>query len=347
MEKECVPEVGIVGYGIYLPIYRIKISEIARVWGRKLEGGIEEKTVAGPDEDTTTMAVEAARNALKRAGINPKDIGAVYVGSESPPYAVKPTATIVAEAIEATPETMAADYEFACKAGTAALQACIGLVSSGHAKYAVAIGSDSAQCRPGDALEFTAAAGAACYIVGASSNEWLAVVEGFYSYTTDTPDFWRREGRPYPRHGGRFTGKPAYFKHVIAAAQGLMRKLNLTPQDFDFVVFHQPNFKFPLQAADELGFPPEKVQPGMVVQHIGNTYSASSLIGLAAVLDQAKAEQRILLVSYGSGAGSDAFSIRTTENLESKKSLAPSVDYYIKRKVLIDYGTYSKLKYLG
>jgi len=336
-----------VGYGVYLPIYRIKISEIARVWGKKADVGIEEKSVAGPDEDTATMAVEAARNALKRAGVNPKEIGAVYVGSESPPYAVKPTATIVAEAVEATPETTAADYEFACKAGTAALQACVGLVSSGQIKYAMAIGSDSAQCRPGDALELTAAAGAACYIVGSASNECLAIFEGLYSYTTDTPDFWRREGKPYPSHGGRFTGKPAYFRHVLAAAQGLMRKLNLTPQDFDFVVLHQPNPKFPMQAAQELGFSPEKILPGLIVQHVGNTYSASSLIGLAAVLDQAKPNQRILVVSYGSGAGSDAFSLKTTEVLESKKPLAPSVEYYIKRKVLIDYGTYSKLKYLG
>jgi hydroxymethylglutaryl-CoA synthase len=58
--------------------------------------------------------VEAARNALKMADIDPTDIGAIYVGSESHPYAVKPTATIVAEAIEATPVMTAADYEFAC-----------------------------------------------------------------------------------------------------------------------------------------------------------------------------------------------------------------------------------------
>lgn len=338
---------GIVGYGIYIPVYRISTSELGRVWGEKALGiGVEEKSVAGPDEDTTTMAVEAARNALKRAGINPKDIGAVYVGSESPPYAVKPAASIVAEAVEATPETTAADYEFACKAGTAALQSCIGLVTSGLVKYGMAIGSDSAQCRPGDPLEFTAAAGAACYIVGSSNTEWLAVIEGTYSYTTDTPDFWRREGKPYPKHWGRFTGKPAYFKHVLAAAQGLMRKLQLTPEDFDFAVFHQPNLKFPLQAAAELGFSQEKVLPGLVVKYMGNAYSASSLIGLASMLDQAKPDQRILLVSYGSGAGSDALSLRTTENLESKKPLAPSVEYYLNRKVLIDYGTYSKLKYL-
>ncbi len=331
---------------MYIPIYRIKIAEIAKVWGGRTGGlGLEEKSVAGPDEDTATMAVEATRNALARAQVDPKDIGAVYVGTESPPYAVKPAATIVAEAIGATPETTAADWEFACKAGTAAVQACMGLVLSGVIKYGVAVGADNAQCRPGDALEYTAAAGAASYIIG-KEEEALAIIEGTYSYTTDTPDFWRREGKPYPAHGGRFTGRPAYFKHIISAAEGLMRKFDLSVDDFDYAVFHQPNAKFPLEAAKELGLPKEKVLPGLVVGKIGNTYSASSMMGLAAVLDKAEAGQRILMVSYGSGAGSDAFSLLVTERIKEKRNLAPTVEHYLNRRVLIDYGTYSKLKYL-
>ena len=96
-----------------------------------------EKAVPGLDEDTVTMALEAARNALARARVDPQDIGAVWVGSESHPYAVKPTSTIVAEAIGATPFTQAADWQFACKAGTEAMQAAIGLVGSGMARYAL------------------------------------------------------------------------------------------------------------------------------------------------------------------------------------------------------------------
>ena len=65
---------------------------------------LEEKSVPAPDQDVITMSVEAARNALKRARIDPSEIGAIYVGSESHPYAVKPSGTVVAEAIGATPE---------------------------------------------------------------------------------------------------------------------------------------------------------------------------------------------------------------------------------------------------
>jgi hydroxymethylglutaryl-CoA synthase len=122
---------------------------VARVW-RGGEGGlpIKEKAVPGIDEDVITMSIEAARNALARARISPSEIRAVWVGSESHPYAVKPTSTVVAEAIGATPHTQAADWEFACKAGTKP--------SGRHGTWIedggyTGLGMDGAG-RPGDAL---------------------------------------------------------------------------------------------------------------------------------------------------------------------------------------------------
>src|SRR5512137_515063 len=147
-------DTGIVGYGSYIPQYRLPAKEVARVWtGGEGGGPITEKAVPGPDEDTLTIGLEATRNALARAQIDPQQIRAVWVGSESHPYAVKPTGTIIAEAIGATPYTEAADWQFACKAGTETVQAAIGLVGSGMAHYALGIGADTAQGRPGDALE--------------------------------------------------------------------------------------------------------------------------------------------------------------------------------------------------
>ena len=201
-------DTGIVGYGSYIPKYRLPATEVARVWTDG-QGGvpITEKAVPGPDEDTITIGLEAARNALARAQIDPQEIGAVWVGSESHPYAVKPTSTIVAEAVGAAPSTQAADWEFACKAGTEAIQAAIGFVGSGMAQYALCIGMDSSQGQPGDALEYTTGAGGAAYVIGPREQS-LAYIEGSYSYVTDTPDFFRRPGQHYPQHGHRFTGEP-------------------------------------------------------------------------------------------------------------------------------------------
>lgn len=336
--------VGIVGYGAYVPRYRLPAREVARVWAEGQAGlPIKEKAVPGLDEDVVTMSIEAARNALARAGIEPTEIRAVWVGSESHPYAVKPTSTIVAEAIGAVPNVQAADWEFACKAGTEAVVAAMGFVGSGMANYALAIGMDTAQGRPGDALEYTAGAGGAAYILG-PADESLAVIHSSYSYVTDTPDFWRREHQRYPEHGQRFTGEPAYFKHITEAAQRLMKASGKTPKDYQWAVFHQPNTKFPQRVAANLGFSKEQIKPGLLVSVIGNTYAGAALIGLAGVLDVANPGDRILAVSFGSGAGSDAFDIEVTEAILDRRDRALKVLDYIARRTEIDYATYVRYR---
>ncbi len=338
-------DVGIVGYGAYVPRYRLPASEVARVWTDGSGGlPIKEKAVAGLDEDTLSMSVEAARNALDRARIDPSEIRAVWVGSESHPYAVKPTSTIVAEAIGAAPNVQAADMEFACKAGSEAIVMGMGIVGSGMGRYVLAIGMDTAQARPGDALEYTAASGGAAFLIGPAA-ESAAVYEASLSHVTDTPDFWRRAYAHYPSHGHRFTGEPAYFEHVTTAGRRLMTELGAVPADYDYVVLHQPNTKFPQRAAQILGFTPEQLKTGLLVPVIGNTYAGSSLIGLTAILDIAKPGDRIFMVSFGSGAGSDAFSIRVTDRITEIQSRAPQTQDYIARRKVIDYATYVRYRH--
>jgi hydroxymethylglutaryl-CoA synthase len=337
-------QVGIVGYGAYIPRYRLPGTEIAKVWTNGLGGSpVKEKAVAGSDEDVITMAIEAARNAVAVANIDAQHIRAVWVGSESHPYAVKPTSTIVAESIGTSPNIQAADWEFACKAGTEAVQASIGIVGSGMGTYTLSIGMDTAQGRPGDALEYTAASGGAAFVIG-PAEEAYAVYQGSYSYVTDTPDFWRRAGEAYPSHGDRFTGEPAYFAHTLSSASALMEMMGTTPDDYQYAVFHQPNVKFPSRAAKMLGFKPEQIQAGLLVNNIGNVYSGSCMIGLTAVLDQAKPGDRILMVSYGSGAGSDSFDLRVTDRILEKPKGVPTTQEYIDRRTPIDYAMYTRYR---
>jgi hydroxymethylglutaryl-CoA synthase len=337
-------DVGIIGYGAYVPRYRLPATEVSRVWTGGYGGvPVEEKSVPGLDEDTVTMAIEAARNALARAGITGDSLGAVWVGSESHPYAVKPTSTIVAEALGATPQVSAGDWEFACKAGTEALQAAIGYVGSGMVDYALAVGMDTAQGRPGDALEYTTAAGGAAYIVG-PSDQSVAKLEASYSFVTDTPDFFRRAYQHYPEHGGRFTGEPAYFKHTVSAVQGLLAELGYGPEDFEAAVFHQPNTKFPQRVAKMLGFSDDQIKTGLLSPQVGNTYAGSSMLGLTAVLDEAKPGDRVLLASFGSGAGSDAFSFVVTDLIAQRRGSAPSTQAYIARRKPIDYALYVRYR---
>ncbi|MBS7637111.1 hydroxymethylglutaryl-CoA synthase [Candidatus Bathyarchaeota archaeon] len=335
---------GIVGYGVYTSRFRIR------------EGGIE-RSVPFIDEDAITAAVEAGKLALIHSGVDSSLVGKVYVGSESNPYAVKPIASKVAQVLKLGEEDEdvqgvdAVDTEFACKAATSMFKDAASLVSYPKmgVPYAMVIGADNSQAAPRDCpggeLDFFVGYGGCAYIFG--KTDVIAELEGWYSCTSDTPDFWRRDGEPYPMHGGRFTGDPAYFKHIRKAAKKLMDRLGLKPSDINYFVAHQPNIQFPVRIARELGFKEEQYMPSIQVAKFGNTYSGSSPVGLAAVLDIARPNERILIVSYGSGAGSDAYSFTTTSQiLEKRHRQKLTVKYQAENPFLeyVDYNMYRRLK---
>ena len=162
------------------------------------------------------------------------------------------------------------------------------------------------------------------------------------SFSSDTPDFWRRDGQKFPSHFGRFSGEPAYFNHVFSEAKKLLKKSKMQPGDFSYCVFHMPNGKFPRIAAKKLGFSDQQIAPSLVVDTIGNPYSASALLGLTAVLDIAKPDEKIFFVSYGSGAGSDGFILQTTKKLSEKQKRGIPLRKIMEKKVYISYPEYLK-----
>lgn len=339
---------GVVSWGAYIPRYRVRTEEVARIWGDDPARIVDvylvyEKSVEAFDEDAVTIAAEAARRALKRGSIDPKKIGAVYVGTESKPYAVKPISSILIDALGLSNNVYAVDMEFACKAGSDGLTAAMGLVEAGRIEYGLAVGTDTSQGEPGEHLEYSASSGGVALVLG--RRDVAAELEAMYSFVSDTPDFWRREGSPYPMHGEGFTGEPAYFRHVVNAARGIMEKYGYRPDDFAYVVFHQPNGRFPVRAASMLNIPMDKVKPGIVVTHIGNTYNASALMGFARVLEHAKPGDKILLVPFGSGAGSNAYVFAVTDLVKERQAAqVPTVDDMLKDKVYVDYSQYLKMR---
>jgi hydroxymethylglutaryl-CoA synthase len=302
---------GILSFGRYIPSQRIKALTIAEHWKRGAEQiealGIEEKSVPMPDENAFTLAHEAATMAL--GSLDRSLVQALFVGSESHPYAVKPTSGMLVHSLQVNPFCHAADLEFACKAGTAAMQIVAGMSESKMITLGLAIGSDTAQSKPGDALEYSAAAGAAAFVIGrpSASLPLICSIDATLSYTTDTPDFWRGAKEEYPSHAGRFTGEPGYFHHIETTTKAFLEKIEMNITEIDHVVLHMPNAKFPKQSAKKLGISDEQLALGFIVPFIGNTYSACSPLGLTFVLEKAKKGQKILLVSYGSGSGCDAF----------------------------------------
>jgi len=334
--------VGIVSYGFYVPKYRIKTDEIAGVWGKNPEEVkrslmVTEKAVASVDEDSLTMAFESASMAIDGLLIDKKQIKIVFFGSETHPYAVNPASTILANFLGIEKNYLAYDTEFACKAATGALISGLALIKSGFSHYGLITASDKGTAKTHDPLEYTAASGSVSLLIG-KDNLILETVD-YLSFSSDTPDFWRREGIRYPSHGGRFSGKPSYFYHIQEATKKLLTKTKLTPNKFRFAVFHMPNGKFPIEVARSLGFTKSQIADSFVVDYLGNSYSASALMGLVAVLEKAKENNLIFFASYGSGAGSDAFVFRVTQNLSKRRKIFRKI---VKDKKYIDYPTYLK-----
>lgn len=342
--------IGIASYGTYIPKNRIRIADIAKAWNKDAEEvsrslGLTDKSVPSFDEDAVTIAIEAANACLSNFKGNVTDVDVLFVGSESHPYAVNPTSTIVGELLGIGNSYLAVDMEFACKAGTTAMQTIAGLVAAGHARYGLAIGADTAQGKPHDFLEYTAAAGGAAFILG--SEKLVAKLLADTSYSSDTPDFWRRDGMRYPSHAGRFTGEPAYYNHVTGAARRLLEMTGTKPADYDYCIFHMPNGKFPREVAKRLGFTPAQLAPSLLVDHIGNAYSATTMLALGAVLDITRPGQKIFMVSYGSGAGSDAFVWQTTDEIVTSQKVKGrskhTVQDQIAHKTYIDYVQFLKM----
>jgi hydroxymethylglutaryl-CoA synthase len=367
--------VGIVGYGVYIPRERIETATIVRERekksGKELEKVLEkvrnglllrEKSVASSTEDPITIATEAAENALRMAGISPEEIGSVTAGSESKPYAVGTIARHVASFIGVGENVFIADLEGACNSGMQGVDFIDSEIRSGRIKYGLAIGSDVAQAKRGDPLEYSAGAGAGAFVLGKS--DLVATIEDVAPYSSLFMDFWRREGRPVPSHFGRTTVE-AYRSHIIGAIANLFRKHpELSLSEFDAITFHQPSGYLPMKTVNTLTEDKnpyvkdasiakrmhlteaeieKKVKPWLRVLDTGNTYAASTLISLASILDKAKPGDQVLAVSYGSGAYANATWLEVQDAIEDKRGRTPTVMDYVKRKHEIHIDTYQDL----
>lgn len=313
---------GLVGLGHYVPYLRLDMKVLAEQWGvpQQLErvyrlNGRNRVAVAARDEDAATLAVTAAERALRTAPSGTR-VSSVLVGSESHPYAVKPTAAIVSEALGLTPNVFAADLEFACKGGSAALLLSAALAKAGASDCALAIGADCPQSAPGSLLEASVGAGACAIVVGPEENSF-ARIEALASASSDLTDFWRRDGVRYPSVVGKFSVDEGYMAHSEHVARALFDVTGTSAKDYAYCVFHQPYASLPSALAKALGFSSAQLKPGLNAARIGNTYSASCLLALSGVLDVARQGDRILLVSFGSGAGSDGFVLRVAPRIDA------------------------------
>lgn len=337
-------EAGIVGYGVYIPRFRIKSEEYLKAWGLFAARGIEEKALPGYDEDAVTMAVESSANALKRARVDSVQLDGLFFASTVAPYAEKLSSSTVAAALNTGSEIFIADFGYSTKAGTSALLSCLDFVSSNRGKLGLTVASDNPEAMPDEPIEHGLGAGSAALLVG--KNNIVARVEDTHSSSLEIiGERYRRHGKQFLKDSGiRAYTEQAFNQALTISVTNLLKRLGAKAEDFAYAVFQQYDGRSPYDVGRKLGFKDSQISPSMVVTKIGDAGCASPLIGLCAVLDLVKPGDRILVASYGSGAGSDAVSFLVTDHIEEHQNEGPLLEDYLTKKEYVDYITYLKLR---
>ena len=331
---------GISGYGVAIPRLRIKREDYAKAWGSFSAAGVNEKAVAGFDEDMLTLATKVGMRALESVPLAPGKITRLAFASTTPPYTEKLLCGTVLAGLGASSETFCSDHTSSTRAGTEALLAGFEHLRGDPAGYALVTAADAPLASMWDPIEHGMGAGAAAFVLSGFAQ--FAELEGSASYASEyfgerfRP---REEERTRDLNVKKFS-EGSFVTNTTKAASALMKKLGRKPEDYAQVVIQQPDARAPASAAGKLGFQDPQLAAGMVSVNLGDLGAASTPMGLAAALEASKAGDRILVVSYGSGAGSDALSFKVV----SDRKPAFTVSKESARKDYIDYVQYLKLK---
>ena len=329
--------IGITSYGAYIPRLRLERTAIFQAMGWFAPALVMvaqgERSMCNHDEDALTMAVAAARDCL--TGIDKGKIDGSYLCSTTLPFADRQNAGILKTALNLGDSLITADFTASLRAGTTGLITALEAVTGGSRKNILVTASDKRETKPASFYEMWFGDGAAALLVG--DRDVIAEFKGSSTVSYDFVDHYRGAGKTYDyTWEERWLREEAYSKFIPEAVGGLFKKLGITMDDVQWVVF-PCIFKAEHKAiAKKLGATPEKVIDTMH-EVCGETGAAHPLLMFAAALEQAKPGDGILLAGFGQGC--DALYFKATEaiaklapragvkgSLENKKT----IDNYMK-----------------
>ena len=330
--------VGIVSYGAYIPKYRLSRDLIAQVWGSRSIGG--EKAVCNFDEDSITMAVEAALDCS--GDIDLAQVDALYSASTTFPYKEKQSSSLIATAIDLRRDILTSDFSSSLRSSASTLKAALNAIQSGEARQVMVTAAD---CRMGPAeseFEQILGDGAASFLLGTSNT--VANITGSYSISDEFTDCWRSAHDTFVQSWEERFTNIGYTDITREVATGIMNKYNLKPGNFSKLVLSAPNPRQHQALAKMLGFDVKNQLANPLFDTVGNTGTAQAPMMLVAVLEEAKPGDKILLIIYGDG--SQAFIIEVTDNIAKIKE-RKGIKLHLRSKAMLDsYGRYMRFRNL-
>jgi 3-hydroxy-3-methylglutaryl CoA synthase/uncharacterized OB-fold protein len=338
---------GLVGYGAYIPHYRLERTRIAGVLGQG--GGSGTRSVAAFDEDTTSMAVAAGRAAL--AGMTGPGgppgracVRQLFFATTVPAYADKTNATAVHAALRLPADALAVDMAGAVRSGVGAL-----VTAAQSAVPAMAVLADIRIGLPGSADERDGGDGAAAFVFGGTDGSAdggaglpvLAEIIGQGCATAEFLDRWRTPGAAASRVWEERFGEQVYGPLAEAAMADALKQAGLPPGQVDHLIVAGLPTRAVSRAVRAAGVPAEAVAGGHALPlsgRIGNAGTAQPGIGLADVLDRAGPGETVLLVVLADGAF--ALALRTTEALADHRQPRPVAAQIAAGSTALDYATF-------
>lgn len=302
--------VGITSYGVHIPKYRLSRETMAKAWGTRFLTG--ERAVANHDEDSITMATEAAFNCLQK--MDPKCVGGLFFASTTSPYLEKQASTLVATALDLPSSIFTADYLSSTRAGTAALKSAMDAVIGGSTENFLVTAGDCRKAEPGSDSEQLYGDGSAAVMIG--KDGVAASIDGFYSLSEEFMDVWRKQDDVFPQKGDvAFVQAYGYVRIVRDCIKGILKKYGMTISEISKFVFSAPDLRSYTRIVKSLDLPSEALVEDPLLTTVGDTGAAAPLMLLVTALEKANPGERILLCSYGSG-NSDAFLFRVTPEVK-------------------------------
>src|SRR5215470_1989141 len=325
--------IGIVSAGAYVPRYRLSAKTLASVWG---SGGSGERAVANYDEDSLTMACEAALDALH--GRDGRRVGACFFASTTPPYLEKSSATLLAAVADLGPDVLTADFGGSLRCGTTALRLALDVVKAGTAAEALVAVADIRPVAPGTSEEGQLGDGAGALLIG--SDAVIASFEGGYSVSREFIDVWRGPADRYLTVLPDMTFVKAHGldKHIGEAVEGALRATGRKREDIAKIVLYGPDARTHAALVKQLRLPELAMPKEPVIGKAGNTGSASCLLGLTAALEECRPGDQMLVVSYGSGA--EALLFQCTDALARARFRRPVSAQLARGVPLTHYGKF-------
>lgn len=331
---------GIKSFGAYIPVYRLSRDAVAEAWGRTSLGG--ERSVANNDEDTATMAVEAAFDCL--TAVNRQEIDALFFASTTPPYREKQVASLVATVVDLADEIFTVDFANSLRSGTNAMKTAYHLVKGEGARNVLVTAADCRLGHPRSDFEQSFGDGSAAVLIGQGLS--IATLESTYSIANEMMDVWRNPEDTFVRSWeSRWVLGEGYSAIMQRAVRGILQKCGLELKDVQKAVMPAPDPRTHRNLIRRLGLEASQVQDPLLAG-IGDCGGAQPLMMLVGALEEANPGDRILLAAYGDGA--DAFIFQVTEEIQrlpkrrgvgghiSSKLMIPSYERYLSYRGLLE-----------